>query len=63
MGSAYGAAAERCQVQAQSLDKLTTKTAQGGLDVWDAVPMPAMAHVPADDARTLMAWLLAHTGE
>lgn len=61
VGPAYQAVAERYRGQADVPERLVAKVAQGGVGVWGAVPMPAMSHVPADDARALVAWILAHT--
>ncbi len=59
VGPAYQAVAERYRGQPDAPERLVAKVAQGGSGVWGAVPMPAMPHVPADDARTLVAWILA----
>ena len=61
VGPAYQAVADRYRGQPEAQSRLAAKVAQGGSGVWGVVPMPAMAHVPADDARALVAWILSQT--
>lgn len=60
VGPSYQAVADRYRGQPEAVAQLVAKVAQGGAGVWGAAPMPAMAHVPADDTRALVAWILAH---
>ena len=59
VGPAHKAGADRYRGQPDATARMVAKVAQDGAGVWGAVPMPAMAHVPAEDASALMAWILA----
>ncbi len=59
VGPAYRAVAERYRAQPDAAAQLAAKVAKGGSGAWGAVPMPGMAHVPADDVRSLVVWILA----
>lgn len=61
VGPAYQAVAERYRGQPDAAARLVAKVAQGGAGVWGAVPMPGMPHVPPDDARVIVGWILAQT--
>ena len=37
---------------------LRSKVEKGGQGVWGAVPMPAMAYLPADDLQALVNWVV-----
>jgi cytochrome c len=39
--------------------KLADKVMKGGTGTWGQIPMPANPQVSADEAKTLVAWILS----
>ncbi len=58
VGPAFKAVGERYRGRPDAAVLLAAKVSQGGAGVWGAAPMPAMAHVPPEDVRALVAWIL-----
>jgi cytochrome c len=58
IGPSYKAVAEKYRGQADAVTTLVAKVQGGGSGNWGKVAMPAMAHVPADDQRALVSWIL-----
>ena len=59
VGPSYKDVAAKYAGQPDAADKLAVKVMKGGSGVWGPVPMPANAQVTADDAKKLVAWILA----
>ena len=59
VGPSYKDVAAKYAGQADAVEKLTVKVMKGGSGVWGPVPMPANAQVSADEAKKLVAWILA----
>ncbi len=59
VGPAYKAIAAKYAGQKDAADKLAATVIKGGSGVWGPVPMPANAQVSADEAKKLVAWVLA----
>ena len=59
VGPAYKEVAAKYAGQKDAADKLAVKIIKGGSGVWGPVPMPANAQVSADEAKKLVAWILA----
>ena len=59
VGPSYKDVAAKYAGQADAVDKLAVKVMKGGAGVWGPVPMPANAQVSVDEAKKLMAWILA----
>ena len=59
VGPSYKDVAAKYIGQADAVEKLTVKVMKGGSGVWGPVPMPANAQVSADEAKKLVAWILA----
>lgn len=59
VGPSYKQVAEKYAGQKDAADKLATKVIKGGSGVWGPVPMPANAQVSPEEAKTLVAWILA----
>lgn len=59
VGPSYKQVAEKYAGQKDAADKLATKVIKGGAGVWGPVPMPANAQVSPEEAKTLVAWILA----
>ncbi len=58
IGPAYKEVAKKYKGDAKAPDMLATKVVKGGQGVWGAIPMPPN-NVSADDAKKLVAWILA----
>ena len=59
VGPSYKDVAAKYAGQTDAVEKLTVKVMKGGSGVWGPVPMPANAQVSADEAKKLVAWILA----
>ena len=59
VGPSYKDVAAKYAGQADAVEKLTVKVMKGGSGVWGPVHMPANAQVSADEAKKLVAWILA----
>lgn len=58
VGPAYTDVAAKYKGDAGALAKLTQKVKAGGAGVWGQIPMPPNAHVPDNDIKTLVSWIL-----
>jgi cytochrome c len=58
IGPAFKAVAEKYRGKADAPALLAGKVRAGSTGVWGAVAMPALAHVPEEDAKALVAWIL-----
>ena len=59
VGPSYKDVAAKYAGQKDAADKLAAKVIKGGAGVWGPVPMPANAQVSPEEAKTLVAWILA----
>ncbi|MDP3709628.1 MAG: c-type cytochrome [Polaromonas sp.] len=59
VGPSYKDVAAKYAGQKDASDKLVAKVMKGGAGVWGPVPMPANPQVSADEAKKLVAWILA----
>ena len=59
VGPSYKEVATKYAGQADAGGKLEGKVMKGGSGVWGPVPMPANTQVTADEAKKLVAWILA----
>lgn len=59
VGPAYKDVAAKYAGQKDAPAKLAAKVIAGGSGVWGPVPMPANAQVTPDEAKKLVAWILA----
>lgn len=59
VGPSYKDVAAKYAGQKDASDKLAAKVMKGGAGVWGPVPMPANPQVSADEAKKLVAWILA----
>lgn len=59
VGPSYKEVAAKYAGQKDASDKLAAKVMKGGAGVWGPVPMPANPQVSADEAKKLVAWILA----
>ena len=59
VGPSYKDVAAKYAGQADAVAKLQAKVLKGGAGVWGPVPMPANAQVSPDEAKKLVAWILA----
>ncbi len=59
VGPSYKDVAAKYAGQKDAAEKLAGKVIKGGSGVWGPVPMPANAQVSADEAKKLVAWVLA----
>lgn len=60
VGPAYKEVAAKYKGDAGALDQLVAKVKAGGSGVWGPVPMPPNAHVPDENIRAIVAWILSH---
>jgi len=58
VGPAYKEVAAKYKDDPAAVDMLVQKVKAGGTGTWGAIPMPPNAHVPEDDIRTLVEWIL-----
>ena len=59
VGPSYKDVAAKYAGQKDAVAKLEAKVMKGGSGTWGPVPMPANPQVSADDAKKLVAWILA----
>lgn len=59
VGPSYKDVAAKYAGQNDAAAKLEAKVLKGGSGVWGPVPMPANAQVTPDEAKKLVAWILA----
>ncbi|MBN9463035.1 MAG: c-type cytochrome [Burkholderiales bacterium] len=59
IGPAYKAVAAKYANDKESVAKLTKKVREGGVGVWGQIPMPANPQVSAEEAETLVKWVLS----
>ena len=59
VGPSYKEVAAKYAGQADAAGKLEGKVLKGGSGVWGPVPMPSNTQVSADEAKKLVAWILA----
>jgi cytochrome c len=59
VGPSFKDVAAKYAGQKDASDKLAAKVMKGGAGVWGPVPMPANPQVRADEAKKLVAWVLA----
>jgi cytochrome c len=58
IGPAFKAIAEKYRDKADAPAMLLDKVKAGGVGTWGNVAMPAMGHVPEEDSKALVAWIL-----
>jgi len=58
VGPAYKDVAAKYASDKDAVAKLSKKVREGGVGVWGQVPMPANPQVSADEATTLVKWVL-----
>lgn len=59
VGPGYNEVVVRYKDQADAEVKLVAKVKNGGQGVWGTVPMPPNGHIPDDDIKTLVKWILS----
>lgn len=59
VGPSYKDVAAKYAGQTDAAAKLQAKVLKGGAGVWGPVPMPANAQISPDEAKKLVAWILA----
>ena len=59
IGPAYKDVAKKYANDKDGLAKLTKKVREGGVGVWGQIPMRANPQVTADEASTLVKWVLS----
>ena len=59
VGPSYKDVAAKYAGQPDAAAKLEGKVLKGGSGVWGPVPMPSNTQVSADEAKKLVAWILA----
>ncbi|MFO1220879.1 MAG: c-type cytochrome [Burkholderiaceae bacterium] len=59
VGPAYKEVAAKYAGQKDAVAKLADKVMKGGTGVWGQVPMPANPQVNAEEAKTLVTWILS----
>ncbi|MGE4159061.1 MAG: c-type cytochrome [Planctomycetota bacterium] len=63
VGPAYVEVANKYRGDNEAASKLVEKVMKGGSGVWGQIPMPPQAQLSPEDARQLVAWVLALPGE
>jgi cytochrome c len=58
IGPSYKDVATKYANDKDAVGKLTKKVRDGGVGVWGQIPMPANPQVTADEATTLVKWIL-----
>ena len=58
VGPALAEIARKYKGQPEAIDKLVKKVRQGGSGVWGVIPMPTHDHVPEDDVKTIVTWVV-----
>jgi cytochrome c len=59
VGPAYKEVAAKYKGQDGAVDSLTAKVKAGGSGVWGPVPMPPNAHVPDEDIKAIVTWIMS----
>lgn len=59
IGPAYKAVAAKYANDKGAVARLTKKVREGGVGVWGQIPMPANPQVTAEEAETLVKWILS----
>lgn len=59
IGPAYKDVAAKYATDKDAVAKLSKKVREGGVGVWGQIPMPANPQVSADEAGTLVKWILS----
>ena len=59
VGPAYKEVAAKYAGQADAVATLAAKVQKGGVGVWGQVPMPPNPQVSAEEAKTLVEWVLS----
>ncbi|MBK6854744.1 MAG: c-type cytochrome [Burkholderiales bacterium] len=59
VGPAYKDVAKKYAGDKAAAAKLAEKVQKGGVGAWGQIPMPANPQVSADEAKTLVAWILS----
>ena len=59
LGPSYKDVAAKYADQKDAAEKLAVKVIKGSTSVWGPIPMPANPQVSADEAKKLVAWILA----
>jgi cytochrome c len=63
IGPAFVDIARKYHGDADAQARLVRKVEQGGSGVWGSAPMPGQSHVPADDVRAIVRWILGGASE
>ena len=58
VGPGYKEVAAKYKTDKEAVARLSKKVRDGGVGVWGQVPMPANPQVSADEASTLVKWVL-----
>ena len=58
VGPSFSAIAAKYRAQPDVAALLRGKVEKGGQGVWGAVPMPAMAYLPAEDVQAIVNWIV-----
>lgn len=59
IGPAYKDVAAKYATDKDAVAKLSKKVREGGVGAWGQIPMPANPQVNADEATTLVKWVLS----
>jgi cytochrome c len=59
IGPSYKDVAAKYASDKDAVAKLSKKVREGGVGVWGQIPMPANPQVNADEATTLVKWILS----
>ena len=63
VGPAYRDVAKKYRGDDKALGVLSAKVKSGGAGVWGVMPMPPQNQVSAEEAKTLVSWVLALSGD
>lgn len=58
VGPAYKEVAAKYKGDAGAVDMLVTKVKAGGVGTWGQIPMPPNAHVPEEDIKKIVEWIM-----
>ncbi|UCV01986.1 c-type cytochrome [Dechloromonas denitrificans] len=59
VGPGYSEVVARYKDQADAEERLVAKVKAGGQGVWGSIPMPPNGHLPDEDLKTLVKWILS----
>jgi cytochrome c len=59
IGPSYQDVAKKYATDKDAVAKLSKKVREGGVGAWGQIPMPANPQVSADEAATLVKWIMA----